>query len=88
MEYRQYRFLVQVDAKMAAHQLHTFTNDITKVINFSRRNKIKISFIGSGSNVLASDSGFNGIIITLKKVLNEIVLSSSVFEIMFCSRIS
>ena len=46
--------------------------DIIKLINFSRKNKIDISFIGSGSNILASDEGFDGIIITLKKALNKI----------------
>jgi len=48
------------------------SDDLIKIINFSKKNNINVSFIGSGSNVLASDDGFDGIIITLKKVLNKI----------------
>ena len=51
--------------------------DIIKLINFSRKNKIDISFIGSGSNILASDEGFDGIIITLKKALNKIKFNNT-----------
>tara|TARA_B100000029_G_scaffold374542_1_gene368851 strand:- start:987 stop:1901 length:915 start_codon:yes stop_codon:yes gene_type:complete len=48
------------------------TNDLIKIINFSNKNNINLSFIGSGSNVLASDNGFDGIVITLKKMFNKI----------------
>ena len=48
------------------------SDDLIKIINFSKKNNINLSFMGSGSNVLASDNGFDGIIITLKKVLNKI----------------
>jgi len=47
-------------------------NDLIKIINFSNKHNINISFIGSGSNVLASDKGFDGIVITLKKMFNKI----------------
>ena len=49
--------------------------DIIKIVQFSKKNKIKISFIGSGSNIVASDKGFNGIIISLKKAFNKIIFS-------------
>jgi len=49
------------------------SNDIIKLINFSKKENIEIIFIGSGSNVLASDTGFKGIVITLKKALNKII---------------
>ena len=48
-------------------------DDIIKLINFSKKENIEIIFIGSGSNVLASDTGFKGIVITLKKALNKII---------------
>ena len=49
--------------------------DLIKIIQYAKKNKYKIFFLGSGSNVLASDNGFNGIVITLKKVLNKIIFN-------------
>ena len=46
--------------------------DLIKIIQYAHKNKYNIFFLGSGSNVLASDSGYNGIVITLKKALNKI----------------
>ena len=46
--------------------------DLIKIIEYSNKSNLKIYFIGSGSNILASDKGFKGIIITLKKALNKI----------------
>ena len=48
------------------------SDDIIKIIQFAKKNNIKISFIGSGSNIVASDKGYNGIIISLKKSFNKI----------------
>ena len=53
------------------------SNDIVKLIEFSKDNKIEISFMGSGSNIIASDNGFNGIIISLKKSFNKIFFSTN-----------
>jgi len=47
-------------------------DDIQKILKFSYNNKIDTQFIGSGSNVLASDDGFNGIIISLKKAMKNL----------------
>ena len=49
------------------------TNDLIKIIKYTHTNKYNMFFLGSGSNVLASDKGFNGIVITLKKALNKII---------------
>ena len=49
--------------------------DLIKIIQYAKKNKYKMFFLGSGSNVLASDNGFNGIVITLKKVLNKIIFN-------------
>jgi len=49
--------------------------DLIKLIKYAHKNKYSIFFLGSGSNVLASDNGYNGIVITLKKALNKIIFS-------------
>ena len=49
--------------------------DLINIIQYAKKNKYKMFFLGSGSNVLASDNGFNGIVITLKKVLNKIIFN-------------
>ena len=49
--------------------------DLINIIRYAKKNKYKMFFLGSGSNVLASDNGFNGIVITLKKVLNKIIFN-------------
>ena len=42
-------------------------NDLKIVLKYSFENKIKAFFIGSGSNLLISDNGFDGIVICLSK---------------------
>ena len=51
--------------------------DLIKLVKYAHKNKYSIFFLGSGSNVLASDNGFNGIVITLKKALNKIIFSKN-----------
>lgn len=41
-------------------------NDLIKILKFTSINKIKIFFMGSGSNLLVHDNGFDGVIISLK----------------------
>ena len=55
--------------------------DIIKIIQFSRKNKVKTTFIGSGSNIVASDKGYNGIIISLKKAFNKISFSNNEIKV-------
>ena len=47
-------------------------DDIIKIVTYSKKNNINLSFIGSGSNIIASDKGYKGIIISLKKAYNKI----------------
>jgi UDP-N-acetylmuramate dehydrogenase len=47
-------------------------NDLQTLLTIAAINKIDISVVGSGSNLLVADSGFDGIVITLAKVLKEI----------------
>ena len=42
-------------------------DDLKKILKYSFKNNIKIFFMGSGSNMLISDNGFNGIVICLRK---------------------
>ena len=37
--------------------------DLKKILRYASINNIKIFFIGSGSNLLVSDNGFDGIVI-------------------------
>jgi len=39
--------------------------DLSKILAFARVKKLKVFVIGNGSNILAKDEGFNGIIISL-----------------------
>ena len=41
-------------------------DDLIKILKFISKNKIKIFFMGSGSNLLVHDVGFDGVIISLK----------------------
>ena len=41
-------------------------DDLIKILKFISKNKIKIFFMGSGSNLLVHDSGFDGAILSLK----------------------
>ena len=52
-------------------------NEIKQVLKYSKKNKIKIFFAGSGSNVLFSDHGFDGIIISLKKTFKHLEIFDS-----------
>ena len=49
--------------------------DLIKIIQYAHNKEYDIFFLGSGSNVLASDNGYNGIVITLKKALNKITFN-------------
>ena len=51
--------------------------DLKKVLKFCSTNNIKIFFIGSGSNLLVSDKGFDGIVICLQKTFKKFELKSS-----------
>lgn len=59
-------------------------NEIIECIKFSEKNKLKFFFVGGGSNLLISDNGINGLVISterLKKIdvnNDEIILESGV----------
>ena len=53
------------------------TSDLKAVLRYSSKNKIKTFFMGSGSNLLVSDNGFDGIVICLKKSFKNFEFNDS-----------
>ena len=51
--------------------------DLIKLLKFISKEKIKIFFMGSGSNLLISDNGFDGVIISLKKSFKNFEVNNS-----------
>lgn len=54
--------------------------DLADVIKFCYNSDIKIGFIGRGSNILVDDSGFDGLIICTKRVLNDYKITKDYIE--------
>ena len=52
-------------------------NDLAKILTFANHNAIETHFIGSGSNLLVSDSGINGIVLTPAKALTQLEFNGS-----------
>ena len=50
---------------------------IKDIINIINKNNIDYYFLGSGSNILVSDSGIRGIVISLKKASKKIVFKNN-----------
>ena len=45
--------------------------DLVNLLKYSTQNNIEVFFIGSGSNILVSDRGFKGIVISLQKTFKK-----------------
>ena len=52
--------------------------DLIKVIEIINENKIKLTILGSGSNVLVSDNGIRGAVISLKNSLKKIEVDDNI----------
>ena len=52
--------------------------DIIKVIEIINENKLQLTILGSGSNVLVSDDGIRGAVISLKNSLKQIEVSDNI----------
>ena len=50
-------------------------SEIKTILKYCNRNSIKTRFIGSGSNLLFSDEGFDGVIISLKRAFKNLDIS-------------
>ena len=61
----------------AACFVYSERDTLQKILQFSDSEDIPIFFIGSGSNLLVSDSGFNGIVISLAKTLKKLEFSKT-----------
>ena len=51
--------------------------DLVKLLEYTSKENIKIFFIGSGSNLLISDNGFDGVVISLKKSFKNFEINNS-----------
>ena len=52
--------------------------DLIKVIEIINENKLQLTILGSGSNVLVSDKGIRGAVISLKNSLKQIDVSNNI----------
>ena len=52
-------------------------NELKIIINESNKHDIPIFITGSGSNLLVSDSGFNGVVISLSKTFKKLTISDT-----------
>ncbi len=52
--------------------------DLIKVIEIINKNKIQLTILGSGSNVLVSDNGIRGAVISLKNSLKKIKVDDNI----------
>ena len=50
-------------------------NELSTLLKYAYDNKIPAIFIGSGSNLLVWDEGFNGFVISLRKTFNKLSIS-------------
>ena len=61
--------------------------DLIKVIEIINENKIQLTILGSGSNVLVSDNGIRGAVISLKNSLKQIEVDDNILyaDVVQCS---
>ena len=60
--------------------------DLIKVIEIINENKIQLTILGSGSNVLVSDNGIRGAVISLKNSLKNLIKVKSIFLVKIATR--
>ena len=51
--------------------------DLANILKFASKHKISTFFVGSGSNILVSDDGIDGIVITLGKSLKKLLIKGT-----------
>ena len=52
-------------------------NDLTVILNHANNYKIPVYFIGSGSNLLVSDDGIKGIVVSPQKSLKKLEINNN-----------
>ncbi len=55
-------------------------NDLKRILDFSNKNNIPVYFIGSGSNLLVSDDGIDGIVISPAKSLKKLEIKNNLIN--------
>lgn len=48
--------------------------ELFNLIDFSNKNNLKFKIIGNGTNLLFSDNGFNGLVVSLRKMTSAVVV--------------
>ena len=61
-----------VGGKVSCYFMPKDMMELKKIIKYAYDKKIKTFFAGSGSNLLVSDNGYDGIIISLKKTFKNL----------------
>jgi len=51
--------------------------ELSILLQYAKKEDIEVYFIGSGSNILVWDKGFNGIVISLRKTFNNLIINSN-----------
>ncbi|MBT3946595.1 MAG: UDP-N-acetylmuramate dehydrogenase [Candidatus Marinimicrobia bacterium] len=51
--------------------------DLAEILKFAKKHHIPTYFVGSGSNLLVSDEGIDGLVITLGKSFNQLTIDGS-----------
>ena len=51
--------------------------ELSKLLQYTKKENIPIFFFGSGSNILAWDKGFKGIVISLRKTFKKLTIDSN-----------
>ena len=49
-------------------------NELSTLLKYVNSNKIPAIFIGSGSNLLIWDKGFEGVVISLRKIKDDLII--------------
>lgn len=52
-------------------------DDLSNIIQWANKNKIKMKIIGAGSNILIDDAGWDGLIIIFRESMNTICLNGN-----------
>tara|TARA_Y100000996_G_C22474949_1_gene623706 strand:- start:63 stop:983 length:921 start_codon:yes stop_codon:yes gene_type:complete len=61
-----------IGGNVACYIMPQTINELKNILIYSTKNELDIFFMGSGSNILVSDNGYDGIIISLKRTFKKI----------------
>ena len=65
---------LKVGGKINLFYLPNTEDNLIEVLKYLKRNQIDYLIIGNGSNILASDQDYDGVVISLKKIANQFVI--------------